>query len=67
LDTEVTASYSQAGIQALLTMNPADFGVFGVFTCISPKTLMHIRNAAGCRKVDVLALLAWTAGWQGDG
>jgi len=38
LDTLLAATYRQAGIQSLLTTNPADFGVFGVFTCITPKT-----------------------------
>jgi predicted nucleic acid-binding protein len=37
LDTLLAATYRQAGIQSLLTANPADFGVFGVFTCITPK------------------------------
>lgn len=36
LDTLLAASYRQAGIQSLLTTNPADFGVFGVFTCVTP-------------------------------
>src|SRR5687768_5715533 len=38
LDTLLAATYQQAGIQSLLTTNPADFAVFGVFTCITPKT-----------------------------
>jgi len=38
LDTLLAATYRQAGIQSLLTTNPADFGVFGVFTCITPKS-----------------------------
>ena len=38
LDTLLAATYRQAGIQSLLTTNPADFGVFGVFVCIMPKT-----------------------------
>jgi hypothetical protein len=37
LDTLLAATYLQAGIQSLLTTNPADFGVFGVFVCITPK------------------------------
>jgi predicted nucleic acid-binding protein len=37
LDTLLAATYLQAGIQSLLTTNPADFGVFGVFTCITPQ------------------------------
>ena len=38
LDTLLAATYEQAGIQSLLTTNPGDFGVFGVFGCIMPKT-----------------------------
>jgi predicted nucleic acid-binding protein len=38
LDTLLAATYRQAGIQSLLTTNAADFGVFGVFACITPKT-----------------------------
>jgi predicted nucleic acid-binding protein len=38
LDTLLAATYRQAGIQSLLTTNPADFGVFGVFTSITPKS-----------------------------
>jgi predicted nucleic acid-binding protein len=37
LDTLLAATYLQAGVQSLLTTNPSDFGVFGVFTCITPK------------------------------
>ena len=36
LDTLLAATYLQAGIQSLLTTNPADFGVFGTFQCITP-------------------------------
>ena len=36
LDTLLAATYHQAGIRSLLTTNPADFAVFGVFTCITP-------------------------------
>jgi len=36
LDTLLAATYRQAGIQSLLTTNPADFTVFGVFTCVPP-------------------------------
>jgi predicted nucleic acid-binding protein len=36
LDTLLAATYRQAGIQSLLTTNPADFALFGVFTCIIP-------------------------------
>jgi predicted nucleic acid-binding protein len=38
LDTLLAATYHQAAIQSLLTTNPADFGVFGYFTCITPKS-----------------------------
>ena len=38
LDTLLAATYHQAGIQSLLTTNPADFGVFGLFTCVTPRT-----------------------------
>lgn len=37
LDTLLAATYRQMGIQSLLTTNPADFGVFGAFVCITPK------------------------------
>jgi predicted nucleic acid-binding protein len=37
LDTLLAATYLQAGVQSLLTTNPADFNVFGVFTCLTPK------------------------------
>jgi predicted nucleic acid-binding protein len=37
LDTLLAATYQQAGVQSLLTANPADFTVFGTFTCITPK------------------------------
>ena len=37
LDTLLAATYYQAGIHSLLTTNPADFGVFGAFSCITPK------------------------------
>lgn len=36
LDTLLAATYRQVGIQSLLTTNPADFAVFGVFTCLTP-------------------------------
>lgn len=38
LDTLLAATYRQVGIQSLLTTNPADFGIFGVFVCIAPTT-----------------------------
>ena len=38
LDTLLAATYWQAGIQSLLTTNPADFALFGAFTCITPQT-----------------------------
>src|SRR5947209_20611156 len=37
LDTLLAATYRQAGIQSLLTTNPADFTVLGSLTCITPK------------------------------
>ena len=37
LDTLLAATYREAGIQSLLTTNPSDFLVFGVFTCIAPR------------------------------
>jgi predicted nucleic acid-binding protein len=37
LDTLLAATYWQAGIQSLLTTDPADFGLFGAFTCITPQ------------------------------
>ncbi len=36
LDTLLAATYHQAGIQSILTTNPADFAVFGIFSCITP-------------------------------
>ena len=36
LDTLLAATYKQAGIQSILTTNPADFAVFGVFQCVKP-------------------------------
>jgi predicted nucleic acid-binding protein len=36
LDTLLAATFQQAGIQSVLTTNPADFAVFGVFTCVKP-------------------------------
>lgn len=38
LDTMLAATYHQTGIQSLLTTNPTDFGVFGVFVCITPSS-----------------------------
>ncbi len=38
LDTLLAATYLQVGVRSLLTTNPGDFGVFGVFACITPKT-----------------------------
>jgi predicted nucleic acid-binding protein len=37
LDTLLATTYREAGIQSLLTTNPSDFVVFGVFTCIAPR------------------------------
>src|SRR5256885_965768 len=36
LDTLLAATYKQAGIHSLLTTNPADFALFGVFSCVTP-------------------------------
>jgi len=36
LDTLLAATYLQAGIHSLLTTNPADFAIFGVFSCVTP-------------------------------
>jgi predicted nucleic acid-binding protein len=36
LDTLLAATYRQAGVGSLLTTNPADFAVFGHFTCLTP-------------------------------
>jgi predicted nucleic acid-binding protein len=37
LDTLLAATYQQAGVQSLLTTNPGDFAVFGVFSCVTPQ------------------------------
>src|SRR5437667_6399731 len=36
LDTLLAATYRQAGIQSVLTTNPRDFAIFGVFLCTTP-------------------------------
>jgi len=36
LDTLLAATYYQSGIQSILTTNPSDFAIFGVFNCITP-------------------------------
>ena len=36
LDTLLAATYKQAGIHSLLTTNPADFTILGVFSSITP-------------------------------
>ncbi len=36
LDTLLAATYKEAGIVSLLTTNPGDFAVFGVFRCVTP-------------------------------
>jgi predicted nucleic acid-binding protein len=36
LDTLLAATCAEAGIPSLLTTNPGDFAIFGVFTCITP-------------------------------
>src|SRR5215475_8638731 len=38
LDTLLAATYRQAGVQSILTTNPTDFALFGVFDCITPNT-----------------------------
>ncbi len=38
LDTLLAATYQQSAIRSLLTTNPGDFEVFGVFTCIAPNS-----------------------------
>jgi predicted nucleic acid-binding protein len=37
LDTLLAATYGRAGIQSLLTTNPADFRALGTFACIVPE------------------------------
>lgn len=39
LDTQLGATYYQTGITSILTTNPTDFAVFGVFNCIQPSTM----------------------------
>lgn len=36
LDTMLAATYRSAGITSLLTLNAADFAVFGEFACLGP-------------------------------
>lgn len=36
LDTLLAATYAEAGVHSLLTTNPSDFSIFGVFRCVSP-------------------------------
>lgn len=36
LDTLLAATFHSAGVQSLLTTNPADFALFGVFACVTP-------------------------------
>jgi predicted nucleic acid-binding protein len=38
LDTLLAATCHQAGIRSMLTTNPDDFRVFGIFTCLTPTT-----------------------------
>ena len=38
LDTLLAATFQQAGIQSVLTTNPTDFSIFGVFSCVTPTT-----------------------------
>jgi predicted nucleic acid-binding protein len=37
LDTLLAATYDQSGTHSILTTNPNDFAVFGVFTCMTPQ------------------------------
>jgi toxin-antitoxin system PIN domain toxin len=36
LDTLLAATYFQAGVTSLLTLNARDFTIFGCFNCVSP-------------------------------
>ena len=36
LDTQLAATYRQAGISSLLTTNPGDFAIFAEFSCLVP-------------------------------
>ena len=36
LDTQLAATYQQAGVTSLLTTDPSDFEIFGAFTCLTP-------------------------------
>jgi predicted nucleic acid-binding protein len=36
LDTQLAATYRNAGVTSLLTTNPGDFEIFGMFTCLTP-------------------------------
>ena len=36
LDTLLAATYGSAGIRTIVTVNPADFDVFGCFTVLEP-------------------------------
>lgn len=38
LDTLLAATYHHAGLQSVLTTDPRDFGLFGVFNGITPKS-----------------------------
>ncbi len=42
LDTMLAATYNGRGIHSILTTNPADFGVFGVFECITPLSKLAV-------------------------
>lgn len=35
LDTLLAATYQQSGVHSILTTNPKDFSIFGVFNCVS--------------------------------
>lgn len=40
LDTMLAATFRGAGITSILTLNAADFTVFGEFTCLGPASAM---------------------------
>jgi len=54
LNTLLAATYRKAGIQSLITTNPADFGVFASITPKSPATTpwqQHLANNPVGRKL----------------
>jgi predicted nucleic acid-binding protein len=46
LDTLLASTYRQAGVESILTTNPTDFAVFGVFRCITPTNSNSIPGPA---------------------